>query len=243
MASKGGKVVKKTGGSLTGKLLPARLMQRVPGGGFVQEQLERIEQRALAELKRRMDEIDGSPAVSMVAVSVQTLQSAAREAPSALLRNLLSVASEHSQSQSLEESCIAILNSLVPDEARILAALSDGSRYPMIHVHATSGLGVAATPMLEYVSSVGRNAGVMSPELTPAYVRHLASWGLVETAPADDALRMQFELLETENAVRAVVARIEKNGERARIVRRMLLLSDLGKLMWNLCQVEPEGED
>lgn len=227
-----------------GETLASRLLQRLPGGNFVQEQLDRAEHLVLGELKQRLDRLESSPSVSVVAVSVhapQHVQGAAT--PSAMLRDLLTVASEHSQQQSLEESCTAILRSLVPDEARILSALSDGSSYPLLHVMAGPRIGLASFPILEYVSSVGRNAGVLCPELTPAYVRHLAAWGLTETAPENDAQRTQYEMLETDDNVRKAIARIEKNGERARIVRRMLKMSDLGMVIWNMCQVESDDTE
>ncbi|HET8882658.1 MAG TPA: Abi-alpha family protein [Solimonas sp.] len=221
--------------------LAARLLQRLPGGSFVQEQIDRAEQLVLGELKQRLDRLESSPSVSVVAVSVHTPQHAQGAAsPAAMLRDLLTAANEHSHEQSLEESCIAILRSLVPDEARILAALSDGSGYPLLHVMAGPRIGLATFPILEYVSSVGRNAGVLCPELTPAYVRHLAAWGLTETAPENDAQRTQYEMLETDDGVRKAIARIEKNGERARIVRRTLRMSDLGMVIWNMCQIEPD---
>lgn len=221
--------------------LAGRLLKRLPGGSFVQEQVDRVENRLLGELKQRLDRLEQTPqSVSVLAVSVSTQQrhSHGKRSPAEILRGLLADSSEQSQQESVEASCIAVLQSLVPDEARILAALSDGSGYPMINVMAGTKLGLHAFPVLEYVSSVGRNAGVLTPALTPAYVRHLAFWGLTETAPEDPEQKTNYEILETDTAVRKVIARIEKSGERARIVRRTLKMSDLGLAMWQLCQDE-----
>ena len=218
--------------------LAARLLQRLPGGAFVQEQLERIEQRVLSELKRRLDRLERQqPSVSVLAVRVNAHHGAGPDTPVALMRALLADSSEQSREQSVQASCMAVLRSLVPDEARILAALSDGSGYPLIHVMAGPKLAFGSFPMLEYVSNVGRNAGVLTPELTPAYVRHLAAWGLIETTPEDAAQTTAYEILETDDAVRRVIARVEKGGERCRIVRRTLKMSDLGLAMWRQCQV------
>jgi hypothetical protein len=225
--------------------LAARLLQRLPGGAFVQDQLERIEQRLLSELKRRLDRLERqTPSVSVLAVRVNAHHHGVSgpDAPGALMQALLADSSEQSREQSVQASCMAVLRSLVPDEARILAALSDGSGYPLIHVTAAPRLGFSSFPMLEYVSNVGRNAGVLTPELTPAYVRHLAAWGLIETAPEDEAQTTAYELLETDDAVRRVIARVEQNNERARIVRRTLKLSDLGLAMWQMCQIEQARE-
>jgi hypothetical protein len=224
--------------------LAGRLLKRLPGGSFVQEQVDRVEHRLLGELKQRLDRLEQTPtSVSLVAVSVTAQQRhhSGHQTPHELLQALLAESSEQSREQSIEASCMAVLQSLVPDEARILAALSDGSGYAMINVLATSNLGLTAVPMLEYVSTVGRNAGVLTPALTPAYVRHLAFWGLTEMAAEDPAQKTNYEILETDDSVRKVVARIQKDGERSRIVRRTLKMSDLGFAMWKLCRMD--GQD
>ncbi|MGH8460252.1 MAG: Abi-alpha family protein [Stenotrophobium sp.] len=207
----------------------------------MQEQFDRVEHRLLSDLKQRLEHLEQTPnSISVLAVSVTAQQRHHRgeQTPAELLRALLAESSEQNQAQSIEASCIAVLQGLVPDEARILAALSDGSGYPMINVLATSNFGLTTIPMLEYVSTVGRNAGVLTPALTPAYVRHLAFWGLTETAAEDPAQKTNYEILETDDAVRKVIARIEKGGERCRVVRRTLKMSDLGLAMWKLCQVD-----
>ncbi len=61
-----------------------------------------------------------------------------------------------------------LLHALVPDEARILAALSDGSAYPVIHVGEPGAGG--ATYTLKNASTVGRAAGVSLPRHTPLYL-------------------------------------------------------------------------
>lgn len=219
--------------------LTSRLLKRLPGGDFVQEQIDRVEARLLGELKQRMDRLENSqPSVSVLAVAVSAPRGRHGQTPGALLRELLGHSAELSREESLEASCMAILRSLVPDEARILAALSDGSGYPLIHVMAGSRMGLTAHPMLEYVSTVGRNAGVLCPELTPAYVRHLAAWGLTETAPEDESQDIQYQMLETDDAVRRLMARISSNGEKVRLVRRTLRMSDFGMVLWKLCQDE-----
>lgn len=218
--------------------LAARLLKRVPGGDFLQDQIDRVEARVLGELKDRMDRLEQPQptSVSVLAVAVSTARGA--ETPGALLRDLLNSTAELSREQSFDLACMTILRSLVPDEARILAALSDGAIYPLLHVTAAARLGIAAYPMLEYVSTVGRHAGVLCPELTPAYVRHLTAWGLTETGPEDYTQETQYQLLESDDAVRRLSARIVASGERPRLVRRMLRISDYGAALWKRCQDE-----
>lgn len=226
---------------LTGSSQPSgltgRLLKRMPGGAFIKEQLDRVENIALGELKQRLDRLERSPTVSVVAVSVSN-PGRGPDAPGTLLASLLAQSGEQSREQAVDAYYASLLRNMVPDQARILAALSDGSAYPMVHLYATSRLGLTAVPIVEYVSSVGRAAGVLGLELTPLYVRQLAQWGLTESAPEDPAQTTAYEILETDDGVRKAIARIDKRGERSRIVRRSLKISDFGQAMWNRCQLD-----
>jgi hypothetical protein len=218
--------------------LANRLLQRMPGGHYVQEQMERIEHRVLTELKTRLDDLE-QPAASLSVLAIQVISNPRRKphTPTSLMQELLSASAEQSHEESLTTACIAILRTLVPDEARILSALSEGVGFPLIHVMAGPKMALSAHPALEHVSSVGRAAAVLAPELTSLYLRHLSSWGLTETTQEDGAQRTGYELLETDDNVRKTIARLEKNGERVRIVRRTLRMSDLGMKVWASCEV------
>lgn len=218
--------------------LAGRLLQRMPGGNYVQEQIERIEHRVLSELKTRLDHLE-QPATSLSVLAVQVINNPRRKphTPTSLMRELLSASAEQTREESLTTACIAILRTLVPDEARILSTLSDGTSYPLIHVMAGAKMALSAHPAMEHVSSVGRAAAVLAPELTSLYLRHLSSWGLTETTQEDSAQRTGYELLETDDTVRKAIARIEKGGERVRIVRRTLRMSELGMKVWASCDV------
>ena len=131
----------------------------------------------------------------------------------------------------------SILAGMVPDEARILSALSDGSTYPLIHVMAAARLGLSWHPVLECACSVGRNAGVLWPEMTHAYVQRLRGWSLVETGPEDYKQTTRYEMLETETVVRGALDEIKKGGQRSHVVRRVLKISDLGRRLWAASRV------
>lgn len=228
---------------LTGPSQPSgiagRLLRRLPGGSFIKEQMDRVEHLALGELKQRLDRLEQTPSVSVLAVAVSNPhRERGDDAPGMLLRHLQQQSGEQNREQAVDAYYSALLRNMVPDEVRILAALSDGSSYPMIHLQATSGLGLAATPVIEYVSTVGRAAGVLAVELTPLYVRQLAAWGLTESEPEDMAQRVAYEILETDDNVRRAVNRIESRGERSRVIRRCLRISDYGLALWNRCQLD-----
>jgi hypothetical protein len=67
-----------------------------------------------------------------------------------------------------------LVRELVPDEAPILAALADGSTYPLLDV-AAAPRGKAIRVVLRNASSVGRAAGVAAPSLVPTYVSRCRS--------------------------------------------------------------------
>ena len=224
--------------------LANRVLKRLPGGNFAQEQFEKIERRVLGELKQRLDKVERSATVSVLAFSVQPDPAQSRKrgpyAPGELLRELLEISGEQSREQAQQAYFVAALKSLVPDEARILSALSDSNGYPLLHVMAGSRLGGATHPVLQNVSNVGKVAGAQLIELTPNYIRRLRDWELVQTISESAELKTGYEILETDDAVRRTVERIRKNGQRDVILRRTLKMSDLGRALWAACRISED---
>jgi hypothetical protein len=226
-----------------GGALASRVLKRMPGGGFVQEQLERIEHRVLSELKQRLDRIERSATVSVLAFSVQSDSDKRRRGPHApgeLLRELLEISGDQTRDEAEQAWYVAALKRLVPDEARILAALSDATPYPMVHLMAGPRLGGTTHPVLRNLSNVGRMAGAQLAELTPVYVQHLRDLGLVETGAEDPALKVKYEILENDGEVRRVIEDLHAKGKRHVLVRRTLKLSALGRSLWAACRISED---
>lgn len=215
-----------------------RLLQRLPGAGYAREQLERVERRLLAELRQRLDRLEPATRVSVVAVAMRG-EARSQHALGTRMQELLGASLEQSREEAEQAFLHWVMGNLVPDQARILAALSDGSTYPLIHVYGGTLLG-PAEPVLECVCIVGKNAGVLWPETTHVYVQQLRAFGLVETGPEDPSRRMQYEMLETEQSVRDALARLQKGGLRPQLLRRVLQMSEIGKKLWAECRI---GED
>ncbi len=231
-------------GGFAAGALANRVLKRLPGGSYAQEQLEKIERRVLTELKQRLDKVERSATVSVLAFSVEgdPAQSNKRGpyAPGELLRELLEISGEQSREQARQAYYVAALKSLVPDEARILSALSDSNGYPLLHIMAGSRLGGAVHPVLQNVSNVGKIAGVQLIDLTSNYIRRLRDWDLVQTAPEAPDLKISYEILETDDAVRKAVEHIKKSGQRESILRRTLKMSDLGRALWAACRISED---
>jgi len=224
--------------------LANRVLKRLPGGSFAQEQLEKIERRVLTELKQRLDKVERSATVSVLAFSVEADSAQSRKrgphAPGELLRELLEISGEQSREQAQQAYYVAALKSLVPDEARILSALSDSTGYPLLHVMAGSRLGGATHPVLQNVSNVGKIAGVQLIDLTSNYIRRLRDWDLVQTAPESADLKISYEILETDDTVRKTLEHIKQSGQRDAILRRTLKMSDLGHALWAACRISED---
>jgi len=128
----------------------------------------------------------------------------------------------------------SLVGQLVPDEARILAALSDGRSAAVVHVTPRGSRGGAG---LQNASSVGRTAGVALPHLVATYVTHLRQLGLVELGPPDPELELDYELLMAETVVREALA--QRSGRRQpRVVRETVRLSSLGRDLWTASRGE-----
>jgi hypothetical protein len=216
------------------RLVP--LARGLPGIGLLERQVERAERALLSELKRIEDAPEGHRREAGAAGAAETVVAT----PAQMLDALLTRSMHQTPSQSLGSLVERRLSELVPDEARILAALADGSTYPLVHVH-TGGVGAGSRRVLANASSVGRAAGVALPQRVPVYVNHLRQLGLVETGPEDTARGDEYDILLTEPVVRAALQ--EARGRMApRIVRRTVRISDLGRELWAACRPEGGGD-
>jgi len=216
--------------------LASASLDLVPGVKQIRRFLEAVERRALHELKQRLE--------SLAAVDADRrppappAEATATENPSDLLGALLERSLDQTPDDARRDAFVTLLRQLVPDEARIFAALSDGGGHPVIHVTAASTLGSATRRVRSNLSPIGQAAGVQLREMTPHYLSHLLELGLVELTPEDPEQRLKYEILESGSAVREAVAEIEAASKmtRARIVRRTVRLTRLGHDLWAACQ-------
>jgi hypothetical protein len=135
-----------------------------------------------------------------------------------------------------------LVGELVPDEARILSALSDGSIYALVDI-AEPGIGSYRHRVLENASSVGRAAGVALPEYVHLYVSHLRRIGLVESGPEDHSLKDEYDILLSEPKLRATIVSRGKGPRGVRIIRRTVRISDLGRELWETAHPPQDLKD
>ncbi len=150
------------------------------------------------------------------------------------MRELLERSVQATRGSSREYLFGTIMSQLVPDEARILAALSDGS------AHAAADLVVRVRRRdpqriaLANASTIGRAVGVTTPDNVPTYLTRLRGFGLIDFGGEDVSLRTQYEILGADDTVRAARRTVE-NSRRVKItlVRKTVRMSALGREFWD----------
>jgi hypothetical protein len=153
-------------------------------------------------------------------------------APDAVLESLLERSLFYSPQDSRHELYCALLNELVPDEARILAAVSDGSTYPVVHVAEPTGTGSGVT-VLANASTVGGRAGVSLPDHTPLYLTRMEHLGLIAIGPeGPGTMANDYEMLLTDGAVVMAQSKARRGIRGARVIKRTVSITSLGQEVW-----------
>jgi hypothetical protein len=224
-----------------------RAARAIPGVALLEAQASAGERFVLRRIKRRLDQLEPGrltpePSGPMLVAppdgsnpQPDVAASTVEERMTALLTRSMHDTPNDSR-RTLHE---VLVGELVPDEARILSALSDGSSFPLVHI-AAPGVGSYQKLVLENASSVGRAAGVALPDRAHVYVSHLRRLGLVEAGPEDHSLKDEYDILLTEATVRAMIAATGKGPRGARIIRRTVRISDLGRELWDAAR-SPQG--
>jgi Abortive infection alpha len=154
------------------------------------------------------------------------------ESLDAKMYGLLDRAIGQNTASSRQELFHKILDQIVPDEARIISALSDGSASPLLNVYARTRAGLGVEVVLENMSLIGKTANLALPQLTPMYVSHLLSLGLVESGPEDSSMKDEYEILAADTAVLQAIKTASRGPIPARIEKYTLQLSGLGLELW-----------
>jgi Abortive infection alpha len=164
------------------------------------------------------------------------------ESLDAKMHSLLDRAVGQNTATSRQELFHKILDQIVPDEARIISALSDGSASPLLNVYARTRAGLGVEVVLENMSLIGKTANLALPQLTPMYVSHLLSLGLVESGPEDSGMKDEYEILAADTAVLSAIKRATRGPIPARIEKYTLQLSGLGLELWAAASVPRDPE-
>jgi hypothetical protein len=191
----------------------------LPGLPDLRDRWARTQDAVTRELKTRLDRLEAEP------VHPHSVRAEYRRSPADLLDDLLEPAGADPET-ARAELYRALLLRLVPDEARLLAALADGSAHPLVHVHGRDRV------VLANVTTAGTTARLALPDATGVYVAHLITLGLAEEGPEDESLGTQYDVLAGGDTVRAAEDTARDQGRGARVLRRTLRISPLGRSLW-----------
>ncbi|HKC28727.1 MAG TPA: Abi-alpha family protein [Jatrophihabitans sp.] len=220
-----------------------RIAKQLPGVALVEQQAQRLRHAAAAELLRLLEMPQqfvgtASPEEQRVMMLVQNANSDPAPLRTAM-SELLSRAGDSSAGRSKEYLFGTIVSQLVPDEARILAALAGGKQFAVVDVVAKP-VGRAARTILANASQLGTLASVAPARNSATYLTRLHALGLVEFGPAADELADNYEKLAVDSAVQDARVTIERNKMgSAKLIRKTVVLSSLGRDFWLACA--PEG--
>jgi Abortive infection alpha len=219
------------------------LARRLPGAAAVEAELHHVERSVLGELRRRLDNVD--PLADVPAAPAADAPRGNGGGPPkqteplrVAMAELLTRSLEQTAQRAREYLYLTVLRQLLPDEARILAALADGSTYPLVHVDCRTGVS-SSRRLLANASTVGRAAGVAVPAQVPRYLTRLRQLDLIEIGEPDPALAVQYDICLTDDLVRTAEDTARREG-RARIVRQSVRMSALGRELWDACHPRAE---
>jgi hypothetical protein len=229
-----------------------RVTRSLPGGELAEQQLHRLEQVVVGEMRRRLEPpattpgfawrplgrgaLDAQVEAGDELVTVVRPMNGHVEPLRAGMAELLNRSANSDTQHSKEYLYSTILRQLVPDEARILAALADGAPRPVVDVVVRGRVGGTQRVLLANASTVGKNAGVAAPDYTSTYVTRLHRLGLADLGEELPELAEQYDILLTDATVRTAEqdARKSRRGG-IRHVRRTVSISTLGAQFWAEC--------
>jgi hypothetical protein len=220
-----------------------RFARQLPGAGTLEREARRLQSYAAGEVRRVLQPppdvqrpSTGAPRAPS-AVERRAVEYVAGADPGAdplrsAMSELLERSVEATRSDSREYLFGTIISQLVPDEARILAALADGRRFAVVDVVERQRRGTRRV-LLANASAAGRGAGLVSPDNVPTYLTRLRGFGLVEFGPEDDSLGVQYDILATDNTVQTARMGVEpRRRGSVRLVRKVVQMSALGREFW-----------
>lgn len=223
-----------------------RLARQLPGARTLEREAQRFQTVAMSEARRLLQLPQAVPSVVRAANPLsseerRTLEYIRGADPGAAplrsaMGELLERSVEATRADSRDYLYGTIISQLVPDEARILAALADGTTFAAVDVVAKHVGRATQRTVLANASSVAATAGIAHARSSSTYLNRLHSFGLVEFGPPKDELDAEYDQLAIDDAVQDARVRIERGKlGSVRIVRKSVALSSLGRDFWTAC--------
>ncbi len=203
-----------------------QLLLQLPPVQRADERLHQVEHDVLQSLKERLEALDTPGELA---------------GPPESLGQLLDVSLDQSQAQAQTMLVRQILAGVSADEARILAALSDGSAFPMLSLY--SGGRFSRGQVLYRYSNIGRAAGVQCTDMAGYYLHRLFQQGWVLATGFEEANRTDYELLEGDSSFRKAMTQLKQHWPKIKPQRETLRFSPLGNQLWEQLMAVADGEE
>lgn len=205
-----------------------------PVAGSAVRRVAQVEEKALTELKRRLDKLENAAGAETEAASPAT----AVEQLAALLEETRSVDQDVAR-----EACYRqTLAAMVPDQVAMLEVLARRGHTVLAHLGARRlPWGKPRFILLSNISNLGQEAGVLLPEHTCHYISRLFALGLLQTGPRDKALDTEYELLMADTQLRQVRDYIRRTLKMRPCLQEATVgLSNYGQALWRDCRAAAE---
>lgn len=217
-----------------------RLARQLPGMSMVEEQANRARHAAAAELLRLLEvpqQLFGTAAPEEQRVMMLVRDANSDPTPlRTAMTELLSRSGRTPAGRSKEYLFGTIVSQLVPDEARVLAALAAGERFAVVDVIAKHVGRPATRTVFANASLLGAAADVTPARNVATYLTRLQQFGLVEFGPATEELGEEYDKLAVDGTVQEARAQIERSKlGSAKLIRKSVALSPLGTEFWAAC--------
>ncbi|HKI66781.1 MAG TPA: Abi-alpha family protein [Solirubrobacterales bacterium] len=208
---------------------PAReLLRAAPGVGRIAAATGlRLAGSAATAYGRAISRLAQAAAEQRPGAEAETRRPASDSSTAALRRrgeDLLRESADVRLPQDSHPAYMRILDSLAPDEARILRFLACNGSQPAVDVR--SGLPFASELLAQGRTMIAEEAGCRHADRVYAYLNNLHRLGLIWflREPLRDAAR--YQVLEAQPEV---VAALDQGGRTARTVRRSIVLTPFGE--------------
>jgi hypothetical protein len=159
--------------------------------------------------------------------------SASPDALRAQGEQLLAEAADVGFDESAHPAFARILTELSPDEARILRLLAIEGAQPMVDVRAAHLIGSGSQLIASSLNMLGPMAGLRLRERIPVYLENLVRVNLIVLSQDPVGSPVSYQVLEAQPDVLAVL----HDTARARVIRRSILLTALGREFCAVCLV------
>lgn len=198
-----------------------------------------VESKVTEKLKSVPEERIQTPSPLVAGPLLESLRYAGHEETlRELYANLLATSIDSETAKNAHPGFVPILQSMSPDEAKIMRLFASEGAAPLIDIKANKkpkGFII----VIRNFSNIGQNSGCATPELTPSYLDNLIRLGLLEVPPNRHIIAEGiYEELQESPQLNEVKQQIEAADLTLGFDKKKIELTDLGKQFCAACVID-----